>query len=122
MPADLVSARRLTVHLGMSDHVHDGRAGHTPLGAELLHRAHRAGLAGATTIHGTQGFGHSRTVHREPVWGLVDHGPAVLMFVDTAERIERFITANRELFGQCLATVSDLTMVPRPDGVQRADR
>jgi len=119
----LVPARRLTIHLTLADHFHEhGHTRHTPLGTELLLRAHRAGMAGATTVHGVAGFGHSHKIHRQPVWGLVDRAPIIVMIVDTAERIDAFIAANRELFRECLATVSDLKMVPRPGGIHHPRR
>lgn len=123
MPPSLVPGRRLTIHLTLADHFHEhGHTRHTPLGNELVLRAHHAGMAGATTIHGVEGFGHSNTIHRQPVWGLIDRGPIIVMIVDTADRIDAFIAANRELFGECLATVSDLKMVPRPSGVHHPHR
>jgi PII-like signaling protein len=119
----LVPARRLTIHLTLADHFHEhGHTRHTPLGTELLLRAHRAGMSGATTVHGVAGFGHSHKIHRQPVWGLVDRAPIIVMIVDTAERIDAFIAANQELFRECLATVSDLRMVPRPGGIHHPRR
>lgn len=119
----LVRARRLTIHLTLADHFHQhGRTQHTPLGTELLFRAHRAGIAGATTIRGVEGFGHSQKIHHRPTWGLVDRAPIIVMMVDTPEVIDAFISANRELFAECLATVSDLRLVPRTDGVHRGSR
>jgi uncharacterized protein len=48
-------ARRLTVVVGESDVV-----GHRPLYGEIVHRAHAAGLAGASVFRGIEGFGASR--------------------------------------------------------------
>lgn len=123
MPPPLIPGRRLTIHLTLADHFHEhGHTRHTPLGTELLLRAHRAGMAGATTVHGLEGFGYSKKIHRQPVWGLVDRAPIIVMIVDTADRIDAFIGANRELFRECLATVSDLQMVPRPRGAHHPSR
>jgi PII-like signaling protein len=117
MPTRLVPAKRLTIHLTRADHFRvDGRPRHTPLGTELVLRAHKAGLAGAATLPGVQGFGHSLRVHRQPVWGLVDHAPILVMIVDTADRIDDFIESNQGLFRECLATVSDLRLVVRTAG------
>jgi PII-like signaling protein len=41
--------KRLTIFVGESD-----RAGHTPLATEIVHRAHAAGLAGATVFRGVE--------------------------------------------------------------------
>jgi PII-like signaling protein len=42
--------KRLTIFVGESDH-----HGHTPLAVEIVQRAHRAGLAGATVLRGVEG-------------------------------------------------------------------
>ena len=116
----LVPARRLTIHLTLADHFHEGgHTRHIPLGTELVFRAHRAGLAGVTVIHGVEGFGHSQKVHHQPTWGLVDRAPIIVMMVDTAESIDSFIAANRELFAECLVTLSNLMLSPRPRGLHR---
>lgn len=119
----LITAKRLTIHLTWADHFHEqGHTNHTPLGTELLLRAHRAGMAGATTVHGAEGFGLSNKIHRQPVWGLIDRAPIIVMIVDSADRIDGFVAANQELFRECLATVSDLKMIPRPHGVHHPSR
>lgn len=121
--ATLVSARRLTIHLTLADHFHEhGHTRHTPLGTELLFRAHKAGLGGATIIHGTAGFGHSHKIHHQPTWSLADRAPIIVMMVDTAERIDAFIAANRGLFAECLATLSDLHVVTTPNRQFQPDR
>ncbi len=108
----LTRAQRLTIHLTPADQFREhGRAQHTPLGTELVLRAHRAGLAGATTVHGIEGFGRSSRVHSQRPWGLIDRAPIIVMIVDSPERIDAFVTANPDLFDACLATVSDLTLV-----------
>ena len=45
-------ALRATMFLGERDQVH-----HRPLYTEIVHRAHAAGLAGATVLRGYEGFG-----------------------------------------------------------------
>jgi PII-like signaling protein len=48
----LSKACRLSIYLGNPDtHQHPAVSG------EILHRAHRAGLAGATTLQGVEGYG-----------------------------------------------------------------
>jgi len=58
-------ARRLTVVVGESDVV-----GHHPLYAEIVHRAHAAGLAGASVFRGIEGFGASSLIHTSRLLSL----------------------------------------------------
>src|SRR6185312_14074999 len=78
-------AKRLTVYVGESDRHH-----HKPLYVEIVHRAHAAGLAGATVLRGIEGFGASRHVHTTRILSLTEDLPVVVVLVDEAERIERF--------------------------------
>ncbi len=78
--------QRLTVLVGESD-----RFGHHPLSTEVLHRAHAAGLAGASLFHGTSGFGASRAVHTSRVLSLSDDLPVAVVVVDTAEKVQAFL-------------------------------
>lgn len=48
------SALRVTVYIGENDTWH-----HKPLYTEIVHRAHAAGLAGASVFRGIEGFGAS---------------------------------------------------------------
>ena len=48
------TALRLTVLVGENDTWH-----HRPLYSEIVHRAHAAGLAGASVFRGIEGFGAS---------------------------------------------------------------
>jgi PII-like signaling protein len=59
-------ALRMTVLIS-----HDDRFRHRPLHTEIVHRAHAAGLAGATVLRGCEGFGaSSRRARAKPEVGL----------------------------------------------------
>ena len=51
-------ATRLTVMVGESDQAH-----HHPVYTEIVHRAHKAGLAGASVFRGIEGYGKSNHIH-----------------------------------------------------------
>lgn len=99
-------ARRLTVIVGESDRFH-----HHALSAEIVHRAHRAGLAGATTVRGDSGFGASRTLHTSHVLSLSDDLPVLIYIVDSAERIEAFLPELDGLITEGLVIVEDVEVI-----------
>jgi uncharacterized protein len=79
-------AQRLTVIVGESDTV-----GHHPLYTEIVHRAHTAGLVGASVFRGIEGFGASSRVHSPRILSLAEDLPVSVVIIDTAERIEAFL-------------------------------
>lgn len=101
--SDYVRAFRLSIYLGNADIDH-----HHPVGPEILFRAHRAGLAGATTLHGIEGYGHSGKVHDTPTWTVVDRTPVTVHIVDSAERIRAFLPRLDDLAGKCLIVVDEV--------------
>ncbi len=78
--------KRLTIFVGESD-----RHGHTPLATEIVQRAHRAGLAGASVSGGVEGYGASNHIHTTRILSLSDDLPIVIIIVDTHEAIQRFL-------------------------------
>jgi uncharacterized protein len=106
--ADRLATRavRLTVYLGESDR-YDGR----PLTAEIVRRARRAGLAGATVLRGLEGFGASQVVRTARLVARSDDLPVVVVLVDTHERIEAFLPVLDELLDSGLVTSEELDVV-----------
>lgn len=90
-------AERLTIFVGETD-----RYGHKPLYTELVHRARAAGLAGATVLHGTEGFGASSRLHVSNPFRLSEDLPAMVVIVDRPERIESFLRNIDGLVGEGL--------------------
>ena len=112
------SARRLSVYIGEDDTWH-GR----PLSSELVHRAHQAGLAGASVFRGAEGFGSASRVHTSRLLSLAEDLPVVVVVVDTAERIEVFLPTVDELVTEGLVVVEDVVVLAhrsrrpaRPEG------
>ncbi len=88
---------RLSVYLGNADIHH-----HRSISGEILRRADHAGLNGACTLQGIEGFGHSARIHDRPVWRLVDRTPVTVHIIDTEEKIRAFLPQLAEFAGQCL--------------------
>jgi hypothetical protein len=90
-------AERLTIFVGETD-----RHAHVPLYTEIVHRAHAAGLAGATVLRGIEGFGASNHVHTARILRLSEDLPVVIVIVDTPERIDEFVAQLDELISEGL--------------------
>ena len=100
------SQKRLTIFLGESD-----RHGHTPLATEIVQRAHRAGLAGATVFRGVEGYGASNHIHTTRILSLSDDLPMAVVIVDSDERIQAFLPDLDELITEGLVIIDDVEVV-----------
>lgn len=109
-----VRALRLSIYLG---HAHVRH--HKALSAQILHRAHHVGLAGATTLQGVQGFGHSTTIHSTAVWRLVDRTPVTVHIVDTPTRIRQFLATLDDLADECVIVCDPVEVIVEDDGPHR---
>jgi PII-like signaling protein len=76
-------AKRLTFLMSVHDHVR-----HNSLEMELLKRARKAKLAGATVFEGNEGYGASGHVHQEHF--LSDDRPLAVVIIDQADKIDEF--------------------------------
>jgi PII-like signaling protein len=99
-------AKRLTVFIGESDHHH-----HKPLYSEIVHRAHAAGLAGASVLRGIEGFGASQHVHTTRLLSLSEDLPLLIVIIDEPERIDRFALELDELITEGLVVIEDVDVV-----------
>lgn len=96
-------AKRITVFVGESD-----TFGHRPLATEIVHRAHAAGLAGATVVRGVEGFGASNHIHTSRILSLSDDLPMMVFIIDSAERVDAFLPQLAELVSEGLVIVEDV--------------
>ncbi|WP_045877292.1 DUF190 domain-containing protein [Pseudofrankia sp. DC12] len=99
-------ALRLTVFIGESDQWH-----HRPLTSEIVHRAHRAGLAGASVFHGVEGFGASSIVHTTRLLSLSQDLPAAVVIVDDEPRIRAFLPQLDELVTEGLVILDEVEVI-----------
>ena len=66
------SAVRLTIFITESGQWH-----HRPAYTEIVHRAHAAGLAGASVFRGVEGYGRSSHIHTNRILSLSEDLPVV---------------------------------------------
>lgn len=99
-------AQRLTIFLGESDQYR-----HHPLSSEIVQRARRAGLAGATVLRGIGGFGANQTLHSSHLLSMSDDLPLAIVIVDSRERVQAFLPELDELIEEGLVIVDDVDVV-----------
>ncbi|MEU1007542.1 DUF190 domain-containing protein [Streptomyces sp. NPDC005890] len=110
-------ALRLTVYLGENDTWH-----HRPLYSEIVHRAHAAGLAGASVFRGVEGFGASSRIHTSRLLSLSEDLPVAVVVVDAEERVRAFLPQLAELVGGGLVTVEECEVVRYPGRIPGPDK
>lgn len=98
--------RGLTIFIGESDH-----HGRTPLATEIVQRAHKAGLAGASVFRGVEGYGASNHIHTTRILSLSDDLPIAVVIVDSNERIQSFVPELDELISEGLVIIDDVEVL-----------
>ncbi|MFI5658381.1 DUF190 domain-containing protein [Streptomyces sp. NPDC051684] len=106
-PARLTgTALRVSIFIGENDTWH-----HKPVYAEIVHRAHAAGLAGASVFRGIEGFGASSLIHTSRLLSVSEDLPVLIVIVDTDERIRAFLPRIDELVTEGLVILDDCEVV-----------
>ena len=99
-------AMRLTVFVGESDQWH-----HRPVYTEVVHRAHAAGLAGASVMRGIEGYGASSRIHTSRFLSLSDDLPVAIVIIDSEAKIEAFLPQLDELITEGLVILDPVRVI-----------
>src|SRR5947209_15327474 len=100
------SALRLSIFIGESD-----RYRHHSLSHEIITRARKAGLAGASVLRGIEGYGASSHIHTARLLSLSEDLPLVIIVVDAEERIREFLPQLDELIEEGLVIIDPVEVV-----------
>jgi PII-like signaling protein len=99
-------AVRLTIFVGEDDIWH-----HKPLYHEIVHRAHAAGLAGASVLRGIEGYGASSRVHTTRLLSLSQDLPIAVVIVDQDDRIRGFLPQLDDLVTEGLVILDPVEVI-----------
>ena len=96
----------LRIFIGETDRIH-GKA----LYEQIVLKARELGLAGATVIRGTMGFGASSRVHTTKILRLSEDLPVVIELVDTEENLNKLMPFIDENVTEGLVTMEKVRVI-----------
>lgn len=99
-------AELLRIFVGESDK-HHGR----PLYEAIVEEARRRGLAGATVLRATVGFGAHSRIHTAKILRLSEDLPMVIEIVDKPERIAAFLPDLDQIMDEGLVTLEKVRVI-----------
>jgi PII-like signaling protein len=109
----------LRVFVGESDYFANQR-----LYDAIVGKARELGLAGATVLRGTEGFGAHSVVHRTSLLEMSTDLPIVIEIVDTEEQIKQLLPHLEEMVQEGMITMEHVMIIlyrdGAPDGPQPA--
>ncbi len=102
-------AKRLRIYISSTD-----KFEHTPLYEVIVFEAKKSGIAGATVLKGTMGFGASSEIYSNKMWELTEKIPLVVEIIDEADKIDVFLETIKPFFDKAgkghIITVDETTI------------
>jgi PII-like signaling protein len=105
-------AMKLTVYTGDSF-----RYGHKKLYYAIVVALHEEGIAGATVLHGIEGYGADKQIHTARILDLSGDLPVVIIAVDRTEKIEAVLPKLDAMIDKGLLTTEEVRVIfsrPQP--------
>jgi uncharacterized protein len=96
----------LRIYIGESDKWHG-----IPLYEAIVRTAREHGMAGATVIRGTEGFGAHSRMHTARILRLSEDLPILIEIVDKEERISQIIPILDEMIQEGLITLEKVDII-----------
>ena len=87
------------------------KKGNRPLYEVIVEEARKRGLAGATVLRGTLGFGANSRIHTSKILRLSEDLPMVIELVDEKEKIQAFLPDLDEMIQEGLITIEKVKII-----------
>lgn len=101
-----VEATRLTVYTGDSF-----RYRHKALYRAIVEMLHDEGIAGATVIHGIEGYGGDKRIHTARVLALSADLPMMIIAIDRTEKINGVLPKLDEMVDKGVVTTEPVRVI-----------
>ena len=101
-----VEATRLTVYTGDSF-----RYGRKALYRAIVEMLHDEGIAGATVLHGIEGYSADKRIHTARILDLSADLPVVIIAVDRPEKIEAVLPRLDEMVDKGMVTTEPVRVI-----------
>jgi PII-like signaling protein len=82
-----------------------------PVFSEIVRRARRAGLAGASVFRGMEGFGASSLIRTTRLLSLSDDLPVAVVIIDEESRVRAFLPQLAEVVGDALVVLDQVEVM-----------
>jgi PII-like signaling protein len=92
-------------------HGEDDRCDGRPLHEAIVHAARAFGLAGATVLKGSMGYGHASRIHTAKLLRLSEDLPIIVEIVDRWERIDAFLPELDTIMTDGIVTLERVAVI-----------
>lgn len=99
-------AVRAMIFVDETDTVH-----HKNVAIEIVHRAHAAGLGGATMLRGIEGFGAHRELHTWRFLSLSNELPIVVVIIDAPDKLRAFLDTLDDVLVEGLVALDEVEAI-----------